>query len=365
MKKKPPYSNNFNARIERVEPNKRILAFILDVVSVALLTLVFYFASFNLIFKPIFRFDSYDKIRKNILETYSITLTNNDDYSKYESVIKDFYFIYYPDEIKENFNAAYNKSFSIIHIYNIKVLNLVEDPNDGSSTSYNDYFAYYQNEDGTYDTEKIGYERNHLETKNYYRYMKEIFKTSYDQLPSYLSIFNKNYQEAILHVKYTEFSSRVSSFLLAIIILYIAIPFILKDKVTIFEKIFNIVYINKKDGYYVKTYKVLLRPLIYFVLPLVGIIYFSLAYFVILGIGPLFVNALLIIFSSRNDDLYNRILQVTAANKNESIIFKNKKEEENYESEHPTMVDDPSFLGSLQSISSISLHESRSEEIKK
>lgn len=365
MKKKQPYSNNFNARIQHVEPNKRILAYILDIVSVALLTLIFYFASFNLLFKPIFHYDSYNNTRKQVLETYSITLTNKDDYSKYESVIKDFYFVYYPEEIKDNFNTAYNKNFSITHIYSIKVLNLVEDPNDGSSTAYNDYFAYYQNEDGTYDTEQIGYERNHVETKNYYRYMKEIFKTSYDQLPSYLSIFNKEYQEAVLHIKYSEFSSRISSFLLSIIILYIALPFILKDKVTIFEKVFNIVYINKKDGYYAKVYKVLLRPLIYFILPLVGIIFFSLPSFVILGIGPLFINALLIIFSSLNNDLYNRILQVIAVNKKESIIFKNRKEEEIYELEHPTYVDDPSFLESLESISSISLHESRSEEIKK
>ena len=244
-------------------------------------------------------------------------------------------------------------------------MNLVEDPNNGSSTAYNDYFAYYQNEDGTYDTEKIGYEKNHNETKNYYRYMKEIFKTSYDQLPSYLTIFNQDYRKAVLHIDYTNICSRVSSFLLAIIVLYIVFPFVLKDKVTIFEKIFNIVYINKKDGYHVKAYKVLLRLLVYFSLPFIGILYFSLASFVILAIGPLFINALLIIFSSQNNDLYNRILKVIAVNKNESIIFKNESEEKAYEEKHPSYIADQAFLQSLQSISSISLHESRSDEIKK
>lgn len=90
MKKKQPYSNKFNTLIQCVEPNKRIFSYVLDILSVAVLTIILYFASFNLIFKPIFNYNFYNQIRKNILISYSITLTNNDDYLKYESVVKIF-----------------------------------------------------------------------------------------------------------------------------------------------------------------------------------------------------------------------------------------------------------------------------------
>ena len=233
----------------------------------------------------------------------------------------------------------------------------------------NDYFEYVQNEDGTFDVNVIA-KQVEGSGPNYERNITDMFYNTYSNLPSLLSSYDLDFHNALYDNTFYSGITRVSVFLLSLMIFYIIIPLTNKYGSTVFEKIFKIAHINNKNGFIAPKYKIVLRPIIYFIIPTLGVYFFSLYAMVIFAIMPIFISLIMMLFSKTNRDLVERILVLNAAQIDQSLLFRNQAEENVYErSEEYQTIDDPNYLNRLDNTKtidlSISTDQKNLKEVKK
>lgn len=333
---------------EKAQVNKRIYAYLLDILSFALSSVVIFFIVLYSIFVPCF---DYNKNKETINEyniQYNLNYGYGEKYTKYEEAIKKIYFVDFKDEIVRDFNVG-GKNLTIEHIYNFNVLMLPTYPTT-SDYSGNGLFKYETNSDGSYNVDKIA-TRIEGSGKTYEKNLSDLFYQTYSRLPEILKIYNKEYKEANRMNLIYERNSRIVALVISAFILFYILPLINKNGSTIFEKLFKIGYVNNKDKYKIKFYKVLLRPIVSLIIPFIGAIWFTKYSIILLCIAPIFINFLFMVFNKRNADIPSLILSLNAVDLENTIIFKNENDEENYILEHNKEED---FSKKLEVINAIS-----------
>ena len=111
-----------------------------------------------------------------------------------------------------------------------------------------------------------------------------------------------------------------------IIVIFIVIPLLSKKKQTLFETMFHIARVNKKDSLLIKNNKLILRPIILYILPVVGVFFMNKYSFIILAIAPLFINILVSFFSKNNQDVVELLLSDVAIDTDVFPVAKTKEE---------------------------------------
>lgn len=338
---------NKRIRIEKALTYQNILAYLFDYVLMCVLTLALYFASLYSIFGVPFSYISNQNEINETYISYNLNYESGKEYSVYEKVIQDFYFNKFSDELVKNYKDKYGDEFTITHVYNVEVLNL---PTTATQEAHSTtYYSYYQESDGSFNVDVMA---TKLEGsgKVYEGNMSDLFYTSYSRLKNLLKSFDENLSNLInLNLRY-EFLSRVIAFAISFIILYVIIPLTNKYKCTIFEKIFKICSVNRKNGYLIGNTKLIFKGALYNIFLLVIMFVFNNYSILILGVGYPLVNVLVTILSKRSENVVGLILKFDTASIPQSLIYKSKDEENLKGKENEEDLVDPEFLEKLKNI---------------
>lgn len=350
-------------RIQDAQVNHKLFSFIYDLLVLCGSTLVLYFTILYGVFGLFFNHVSNVNKINEIEESYNLNLEQGLDYSEYEEVLKEFYFIKYPEEIKNQFNEYYSKDYSINHIYNVVVCKLNDEP---SFENYKtDYFSYIQDASGQFNPDLLAI-KVEGSGRNYEKNMSDLLYSSYSRLKDLLETYNEEYRELVVKDFNQKATSRGIAFGISFIVFYLIIPLSNQNGATLFEKKYQLAHVNAKDGYLVKKYKIILRPFIYYLIPFIALLVWTKNSMIIVLLGYLFINCLLLIFSKNNLDLSEKILYMTTCSVQESLLFENEKDERAYfNSEEGKKIEDPDYLNKLSDAKEIKLVVSRDEELKK
>ena len=335
--------------IEKPSLGTRFLTYFGDLVIAIISTIVLYFVILYGVFATAFNYIGNTNYINETYDEYNLNIRYGEDYQVYEEVLEDFYFNKFKDQILEDFNGDDN-NYSIEYIYNVMVLNLPQEP----TTSYysNGLYRYKQNEDGSFNLDAVGVQENG--SGDYFeRNLADLFYDSYQDLPSILANYEPELAKAISDNGTYEAISRSVALIISASCFYILIPFLNKNGATILAKHYKIAYVNKKNCLEIKKRKVPLRPLIYFILPLIGLIFYNNYTLVILIILPLFINPLAILLNKKNQDFYEMICFIKACDLESSNVF--KTEEELQEFINKADISDENYLNNLKNIDSFSI----------
>ena len=130
------------------------------------------------------------------------------------------------------------------------------------------------------------------------------------------------------------------------VVFYVVFPLIFKNGSTLFEHIYKIGFVESKDGYRLKTYKVILRAVIYFVMPIIGVYFFTKYSIILLAVLPIFVNILVMMFSQEKRDIAEHFLGIESCDLISSDILTSNNEV----IEMDKTVTDQEFLDRLKNI---------------
>ncbi len=331
------------------EPNngKHVLAYVVDLLIVVTSTIALYFIFLYGFFNPVYKYNDYKTNKEAYLTKYSLNADSNKDYKFYEEKVQDFFFVHFKNEIVESYKKG-GLDYSIEHIYNFSVLNLPIEPT--ININENTMFVYQAKPDGSFDVDKVALTKVGS-GKTYEKNLKDIFYNAYSVLPSYLESYVQEYRDDCRVLSTIETTNRLVSGTISITIFYIVIPLVSKNGTTIFHKVEKIGYVNKKEGYSVSKWKLVIKPLIMFILPVIGLIGFSKYSIITLIILPFFIDFLLIIFTNDHTSLSEKILKVECVDMENSLIFASEEEEKIYINAE---IQDREYLDKLEKIASIS-----------
>lgn len=343
--------------------NKKLGVLSLDILSVIVGFIALYFI---LLFSVFYTSTNYSSNREYVNETETalrLNLGDSKEYSDYEAAIKEFYFQTYPNEIVDHYSKIYNEELTLTHIYNITVLSLPYEPVAGNHS--NQVFTYRQNEDGTYNPDIEGvflYEEDER-SSYFYKNARDIYYNAYANLSVLLMNFDTQYKNAINENSIYDSLCRLSAGVISIAVFYIIIPLTNKKHLTIFQRVFNVAQVNYVSGYYIPWYKVVLRPICYYLIPLAFIAISGQTTFVVFAIFYLFICMLLIILREDRRDLAEKLLSMQTIDLDESLIFDTDKEEKEYlDSDEYKKVTDDDFLNKLSSIETINFSSPKDEK---
>ena len=351
---------NKNIRVQEAAINDRLFSMLLDFCLVFASTVILYFVILYSVFATGFDYSNHKSKMHDIENSYNLNLEKGLDYTEYEKVLKTFYFVSFPNEIEKDFNEYYETDYSITHIYNISVLALNKEPT--LEVYKNDLYSYVQEENGKFNPNILAIQLEGSGDR-YKKNLHDLFYTSYNDLKDQLQIYNDEYNDLVLSVGKSEALSRAIAFLLSLIVFYLIIPLTNKYGSTLFEKIYKLAHINSKNGYLAKKYKIVLRPFIYFTIPFFAVFNGSKNSLIIILIGYFFINILLLVFSKENKDFSNRLLKISTCSINESLLFKNEKEEQDFfNTDEGKKIEDPEFLDKLSKTRNIKIPTSNNNE---
>lgn len=351
---------NKDLKIAKVHPGKRLLSVLLDYISIAIGAISLYFLLLYAFFTPVFDYQNKTS-QANVYENqYGLNYGSVEDYQVYESVIQDFYLNKYPEEIKKSVNDHYKTNYSIVHIYNVTVLRLPDVPTyDNYGT---EFFEYVINSDGTFAVDQIAIKKQGLGGPTYEKNMRDIFYTTYKNLKSMLAEYNSTYGSLVHDKAIYELISRISALSVSCIVFYIVIPLTNKNGSTLFEKRYDIGHVKGKNGYAIKPLTIVLRMFTNLFIPALGIVLLTNYSIILLTIFYLFINNLIFLFNKSNRDIGDLILNIDCCFVSESLIFKNRKEEKEYEnSDEYKIIDEMSFIERLSDIKPINNKEENKE----
>lgn len=350
-------------KISKPVLSKRILGLVINYAVVAVSIVALYFSIIYGICGTCFNYVTYKNQVSETLKENKLDYDQSKDYLTYKEVVDEIYFNKYPNEILTFYQNSDSRISSIEHAYNVYVLNLPVVPTVDSYKT--DYYEYAQNSDGSFNTNVVA---NRIEGsgKRYESNMQSLFYKTYSNLNSFVYKFDSEYKLNLDNVQLQERIVRLISSIIPMVIFMIVLPLTNKYGSNIFEKKFNIGRAERRNGFIVKKYQIFLRNFVGMILPVVGIVFFNIYSVVILSIAPLFLNILVMIINKNNYDLMDLIMFTESIEINNSLIFKNEKEEYIYIKEHKDVyMEDDDLLSKLEKIDKIDLSVSRSENIKK
>ncbi len=347
-------------RVSKALVNHRLAANVLNLLLLVIASLGLYFITLYLIFGFGMGYNDKKNQIKEIEESYSLTLNENATYEEYETVIKDFYFNRFTQEICNSYKEYYDKDYTIEHIYNIVILKLPSEPTfDNYKT---DFYQYTQNQDGMFNVDMIAIK---LEGngKYYEKNMHDLFYSAYKKLLPLLEEYHTQYYDLKVKVNSNEIYARGISFGIAFLIFYILLPLCNKESAMIFDKKYGLAYINRKNGYSVYKWKIILRNIVMMIIPFIGVLFANKYSIIILSIGYLFLDHLVLLFSKNNLLLEEMIFGIDVCSTKESLLFKNKEEEDAYlSSEEGKRVEDTAFMEKLETLNQINIQEQNEEK---
>lgn len=335
--------------IEKPSMGTRFSAYFLDLGATILGTIALYFIILYTVFATGFNYIGNSKYINQIYDEYNLNIGYDTNYEPYEKVLQEIYFEDFKDEIVNDYKEE-GKNYSIEYIYNVVVLNLPEKPT--VDTYSNSLYRYVQNPDGSYNVNVLGV-KEEGSGEYYERSMADLFYTSYTNLPNLLRVYLPDFDKAFVDNANYEAISRAVALVISVSVFYILMPFINKNGSTIFEKINKIGYVNKKNYLEIKKWKIPLRPLILFLIPLIGLIFYNNYTLVILIILPLFINPLAILLSKKNYDFFEMICFVKACDLESSNIFKTQEELDEFTKK--VEIENKDFLDNLQNIDPLNM----------
>jgi len=350
-------------RVITAGKGNKFKASMLDLLVCAAAIVALYFAILYGIFGTAFNYFGNEKTQNEIFHKYELDLPSGLTYDKYESAIQNFYFTYYPEQTLKSVQSIYPSIVTITHAYNVTVLQLPVNPTSASYSS--DFYEYYQNSDGTFDVNRLGIKKSGKSGDYYEKNLRDMFYTSYTELPTLLYNFNEEYRTAKTNVDFDRSISRVSAGVICCFIFYVLIPLLKLYDSTLFEAIFDVGRCNHKNGYKEKKYKVLIRAAVIVILPIIGLVLFDKYSIVLLIAAPLFLNYMIMLFSSEGREMAEFFTFSMSFKMSESEIYSSKGEEIVYSRKEENMiVNDKEFLEKLENSDEINLNVSRDEELK-
>ena len=157
--------------------------------------------------------------------------------------------------------------------------------------------------------------------------------------------------------------SRVISFAISVSIFYIIIPIINKNSETLFERIIGVVHVDRKSGLVCPKWRMLLRCLIYYLIPLLIVFVSSNFRFYVFAIFYIFISIVLALTSEDHKDIADRILKIIPIDKRDSLIFKSDKERQEYlTSKEYQIIEDQEYLDKLSKINELSSLQKEEKE---
>ena len=335
--------------IEKPSMGARFSAYFLDLGATILGTITMYFIILYMVFATGFNYIGNSNYINQIYDEYNLNIGYDTNYEQYEQILQKIYFEDFKDEILEDYKNE-GKDYSIEYIYNVVVLNLPEKPT--VDTYSNSLYRYVQNPDGSYNVNVLGV-KEEGSGEFYERSMADLFYASYTNLPNLLRVYLPDFNKAFVDNANYEAISRAAALVISASGFYILMPFINKNGSTIFEKINKIGYVNKNNYLEIKKRKIPLRPLILFLIPLIGLIFYNNYTLVILIILPLFLNPLAILLSKKNHDFFEMICFVKACDLESSNIFKTKEELDEFTKK--VEIENKDFLDNLKNIGPLNM----------
>lgn len=335
-----------SVRISKALINTRIKANLLNLIILTISVVLLYFFVIYIIFGFGFGYNQRKQDIQSIEQKYDLRLGEGASYADYEKALKKFYFTSFQEDICLEYKKLYNKEYTIVHIYNIVVLNLPAEPTfDNYKTNF---YQYSQKEDGTFDVDKEAI-KVEGSGKYYERSMHDLYYNSYKKLKTLLENYDENYYAMKVKNYNFEVIARGISFALIFLVMFVAIPISNKEGATLIEKKFDLAYVNIRNGYLCKKWRIVLRNVLSFCIPFIGILLGNTYSIIILTVGYLFLDHLILLFSKNNLMLEEMICRVETCIISESLLFKNETEEAEYlSSEDGKRIDDPTFMKALE-----------------
>lgn len=330
--------------IEKGAVGSRLLAFLLDLLSTILGTIVLYFVIVYGVFATGFNYVGRNNNLKATNTSYKLDYKYGQSYTKYEEVVQEFYFVHFKDNILADYKND-GKDYSIEYIYNVLVLNL---PSNPSSTNYQtSLYKYQQADDGSFDVDRLAVQ---VEGNGQYfeRNLMDLFYGKYQDLWKYIYKYDVNYRNDYDMVVLSKKISRVVAFSISSFVFFGVFPLVNKNGSTIFEKKKKLGYVNSNDLFEIKPYKNILRPFIYFTLPAIGIYFFSRYTVILLCVLPIFINFIFIFLSKDNKDIYERIARTKSISLEESKILKNEEEFKEFAAKEE--IENEEYLKTLENV---------------
>lgn len=359
---------NKSVRVEPAMRSQRLLAFGFDLLTIIVSTALLFFLSLYAIIGPIFGYQDKCNFLVSKDQEYDLTISDSYDYEACEKVIQKFYFDYFPIEIENDIHRLYPKETyqSIVHIYNVFVLNLPLNPTPEGDKYKGDLFQYQISEEGVVLVNEIGIKRPEMSGMNYENSLRQLFYNKYSGLSTMLVNYLPSYHEAYSLKSNLELGCRIGSASLSVLIFSLLLPLIFKNGQTLGFKLEHIALVNSKNGFKIPFYKNIIRMFVLYTLPVFGFALNNRYGFVIFIIFPLFISALLMLFRESGSDLADIFARTTAVDIDNSLLFSSAGEASLYEKnpEHQN-VEDKEYLEALESIEEFDLSVSRDESLKK
>lgn len=326
----------------------RIAAFLIDLASFLAVTIAFYAGCFNLIFKsetkP--RVDAIHQEEVNSHLRYKDEkgnmkqIASDASFEEYKDILTYYFFNFVkkegiPEEIacKESLDvklhiggAYFNKEDINEAWFNQYMLGIdpLTDPKDQKDCE----FTYVLDDQGNYDKTKIGIPKqdNSISSKAVNTRMQNAYKYAYQ---SFVNM--KYYDQMNNEVSFIYTCELVASSLIALALVYVLVPFILKDGQTFGKKLYKLGLANS-DGYKFEEKQLFMRamPAAVMILALLIPIWTELAVLLIVYVTVFLVSFALAMASPKRASLHDFTARSIVIDKLTSIIFIGPSEEEEY-----------------------------------
>ena len=303
-------------------------AFLIDLASVVALTLAFVFAIFRPIFKSRVNSDLaliekeqinsglYIKNEKGNAERIS----GKEEYSVFVDSLVYFYFNYMPNvDIKDGFEGSKDPKSFTVEWFNENILEIKED-------SQYSCFEYQKNGEED-DKTKIGVKKADASIDMTNKLVQQKY------VDAILYVFNnqENVNKAGGDYMIISTMQYVVSIFVSSILVYIVLPFILKNGQTLGKKVFGLGLANS-DGYVLDNKRLFMRLVPFVVVDASLLLLIGVNLYIVLSIVLVMflVSFALAMSSPKRMSLHDLVGRTIVVNLKESTLFSSVSEEENY-----------------------------------
>lgn len=347
--------NNPLSYLEYPYPSKGIWAYLINLITILLLAFALYYLPGRAILTNTSYYKGSLSTIHNKETEHGLVLEDNlSDYQIYRDVVDEFYLVSFPTELEKNFNSQGNYlSYTIEHIYNVKICNLPANP---TSDNHESEFFTYKMVDGKYDVDSIAALKSDLTEKDF-KGLASLYNNAYRRLFTLLQTLDYEYYSAKNHVSTSEALTRMLSALLPALALELLIPLFSKNGESLGELLIGYGYVNK-NGYRYKKYKSIFRFLINAPLLLLTFYIYHIYAFILLLLLPVSIDGLLSILSKNAQRVFMKFSYLRMVYPKRSEIFSNEEEFNEYLKKE-VLYSDQEYTDLLSSINPIKEEEGK------
>lgn len=269
-------------------------------------------------------FGSYVSARDYLADqmaAYNLNLPSNLDSDNYESAVDDFFFVQFPEEIKEKFIEGQGLDMTLNHYYNVRVLGLPEDPNPNDYQT--SYFSYKTEkaDDGTLVilVDEIGVVRDDLNERGL-NDVRDLYLNAYRQLESMLSYIDPAFAESSALLDEAGLWSSFASFTLSYVAFVLVLPLCLQGHATL-GQLFLKLEVSDVSGYKAKWWRFVVKAVVGYPLLALGASLMNAYSIVLLVIFPYFLDLAYCIFFHRRVPFLEMVAGLDVLDAKESVVY--------------------------------------------